>query len=184
MNLIKVREIRGPRNEFLQKSAKSEVRGMNFHKSPRNPSPRNKCLQKSAKSEVRGMNFYKSLQNPKFLGIIRNAYDVLLYHKLLWLFMLLLMARGTSSGSCPMEQFWAAALVFCRLAAYFGLSTTCSHISPMWPGTTPITSNTLQGSCRKQKAIYYAKPMQNYEITIARKIFFKLKDTSEHSLTI
>ena len=77
----KVREIRGPRNEFdksprnefLQKSAKSEVRGMNFHKSPRNPSPRNKFLQKSAKSEVRGMNFYKSLQNPKFLGIIWNA---------------------------------------------------------------------------------------------------------------
>ena len=94
-----------------------------------------------------------------------------------------LMARGSSSGSCPMQQFWVAALVFCSLAAYFGLSTTYSHISPMWQGTTPITSNTLQGSCRKQKAIYYAKPMQNYEITIARKIFFKLTDTSEHSLT-
>ena len=106
----------------------------------------------------------------------------MLYHKLLWLFMFLLMARGTSSGSCPMQQFWVAALVFCRLAAYFGLSTTYSHISPMWPGTTPITSNTLQGSCRKQKAIYYAKPMRNYEITIARKIFFKLEDTSEHSI--
>ena len=37
MNLIKVREIRGPRNEFLQKSAKSEDREMNFYKSPRNP---------------------------------------------------------------------------------------------------------------------------------------------------
>ena len=37
MKLIKVREIRGPRNEFLQKSAKSEVRGMSFYKSPRNP---------------------------------------------------------------------------------------------------------------------------------------------------
>ena len=47
----KVREIRGPRNEFDR-------------------SPRNEFLQKSAKSEVRGMNFYKSLQNPKFLGII------------------------------------------------------------------------------------------------------------------
>ena len=31
-----VREIRDPWNEFLQKSAKSEVRGMNFYKSPRN----------------------------------------------------------------------------------------------------------------------------------------------------
>ena len=139
MNLIKVREIRGPRNEFLQKSTKSKVRGMNF---------------------------YKSLQ------------------KLLWLFMFLLMARGTSSESCPMQQFWVAALVFCHLAAYFGLSTTYSHISPMWPGTTPITSNTLQGSCRKQKATYYVKPLWNYEITIARKIFFKLKDTSEHSMTM
>ena len=36
------------------------------------------------------MNFNKNLQNPKFLGIIRNAYDVLLYHRLLWLFMFLL----------------------------------------------------------------------------------------------
>ena len=53
----------------------------------------------------------------------------------------------------------------------------------MWLGTAPITSNTLQGSCRKQKAIYYVKSMRNYEIMIARKIFFKLKDTSEHSLT-
>ena len=92
--------------------------------------------------------------------------------------------RGAPAvGSCPMQQFWVAALVFCRLAAYFGLSTTYSHISPMWSGTTPITSNTLQGSCRKQKAIYYAKPMRNYEITIGKKFFFKLKDTSEHSFT-
>ena len=36
-DFTKVREIRGPWNEFLQKSAKSEVRGMNFSKSPRNP---------------------------------------------------------------------------------------------------------------------------------------------------
>ena len=65
---------------------------------------------------------------------------------------------------------------------FFAVSLPTSDC-PSRPGTTPITSNTLQGSCRKQKAIYYVKPMRNYEIMIARKIFFKLKDTSEHSVT-
>ena len=92
---------------------------------------------------------------------------------------------------CKGHQQWVlpnATILGCSFGflLFYCLLRTVHHLlshHTMWPGTTPITSNTLQGSCRKQKAIYYAKPMQNYEITIARKIFFKLKDTSEHSLT-
>ena len=72
---------------------------------------------------------------------------------------------------CLAANFGLQLWFFCCLAAYFELSTTYSahtHVSPMWLGTIPITSNTLQGSCRKQKAILYAKPIRNYEITIER----------------
>ena len=59
------------------------------------------------------MNFYKSLQNPKFLGIIFKCLRcAALPQASLAIYVILLMARGTSSGSCPMQQFWVAALFF------------------------------------------------------------------------
>ena len=162
------RGLRGPRGPE-KKSAKSEVRGMNFYKVHEIRGPRNEFLQKSAKSEI-------SQNNLKCLPCVLPQASLAVY--------VFTYGEGHQQWVLPNATILGCSFGFCRLAAYFGLSTTYSHISPMWPGTTPITSNTLQGSCRKLKAIYYAKPIRNYEITIARKIFFKLKDTSEHSLTM
>ena len=95
MNLIKVREIRGPRNEFLQKSAKSEISQNNL-----------KCLRCAALPQA----------------------SLAIY----------VFANGEGHQQWVLPNATIAALVFCRLSAYFGLSTAYSHISPMWPGIAPL----------------------------------------------
>ena len=229
MNLIKVREIRGPRNEFLQKSAKSEIsRNINLKCLRCVALPqaslaiyvftygegqeRNEFLQKSAKSEIsRNINlkclrcvalpqaslaiyvftYGEGHQRNEFLQksakseISRNINlkclrCVALPQASLAILFMFYLWRGAPAVDLAQCNIFGLQLWFFAVS----LPTSDSHISPIWPGTTPITSNTLQGSCRKQKAIYYAKSMRNYEITMARKIFSKLKDTSEHSLTM